>query len=449
MALLDPVLSESDPEIAALIAEETPEDDTIRLIASENYASRAVLEATRLGAHQQVLRGLPAQALLRGPAAESTRSRSSRARASRRSSAPSTSTCSRTRGAPPTSPSTSRSCKPGETIMGLGLPSGGHLTHGWNVSITGKFFKALPTACAQGDHRIDMDQVRDLAREHRPKLLWCGTTAYPRALDFAAFRAIADEVGRDPRRRHRAHRRPRRRRRAPVARRHRRRRHLDDAQDLPRPARRHDPLQGRARGGHRPRRVPRPSGRPAQPHHRRHRGRRERGRAPSFKAYAQRIVENAKALGEALAERGFGLITGGTDNHLLLIDMTPQGRRRQAATRRRSSAAGIVAQLQLHPVRSAQALRSVGPPHRHAGGHVARHGRGRDERDRRLDGSRSPSTAGDEARLAGHRRRGEGALREVSGAGHSPAVVRATKARGAGPEHGRGERPRCWWAHRA
>src|SRR6185436_2466526 len=79
--------------------------------------------------------------------------------------------------------------------MGLGLPAGGHLTHGWTVSITGKFFKSVPYGVRASDHRIDLDQVRDLAREHRPKLIWCGTTAYPRALDFAAFRAIADEVG--------------------------------------------------------------------------------------------------------------------------------------------------------------------------------------------------------------------------------------------------------------
>ena len=85
--------------------------------------------------------------------------------------------------------------KPGETIMGLGLPFGGHLTHGWNVSVTGKLWKSVAYGVRQDDERIDLDQVRALAREHRPKLLWCGTTAYPRAIDFAAFRSIADECG--------------------------------------------------------------------------------------------------------------------------------------------------------------------------------------------------------------------------------------------------------------
>src|SRR5262249_51681729 len=85
--------------------------------------------------------------------------------------------------------------KPGEPIMGLGLPAGGHLTHGWNVSITGKFFKSVAYGVRATDHRIDMDQVRALALEHRPKLIWCGATAYPRVMDFVAFRAVADEVG--------------------------------------------------------------------------------------------------------------------------------------------------------------------------------------------------------------------------------------------------------------
>src|SRR5690606_23224834 len=80
--------------------------------------------------------------------------------------------------------------KPLETIMGLGLPAGGHLTHGWNVSITGKHWKSVPYGVRESDHRIDMDQVRALAKEHQPKLIWCGTTAYPRAIDFAAFRSI-------------------------------------------------------------------------------------------------------------------------------------------------------------------------------------------------------------------------------------------------------------------
>ena len=217
-------------------------------------------------------------------------------------------------------------CQPGDTIMGLALPAGGHLTHGHTVSITGKYFKSVQYGVRKDDHRIDMDQVRDLARAHRPKLLWCGTTAYPRTLDFAAFRADRRRGRGDPRRGHRAHLGARVRRRAPVARRHRRRGDVDDAQDVPRPARRDDLLQEGARGGNRPRGVPGPAGRAAQPRHGRHRGRgaaRRRGR--SSRRTRRRIVENAQALGAGARRAGFGVVTGGTDNHLLLVDVTSKG----------------------------------------------------------------------------------------------------------------------------
>ena len=85
--------------------------------------------------------------------------------------------------------------KPGDTVMGLGLPAGGHLTHGHTVSITGKYFKSVPYGVRREDHRIDMDEVRKLAKEHQPKLIWAGTATYPRTLDFPAFREIATEVG--------------------------------------------------------------------------------------------------------------------------------------------------------------------------------------------------------------------------------------------------------------
>ena len=261
--------------------------------------------------------------------------------------------------------------------MGLALPAGGHLTHGHNVSITGKYFKSVQYGVRKDDHRIDMDEVRDLAREHRPKLLWCGTTAYPRTLDFPAFRAIADEVGRPARRRHRAHRGARLRRRAPLARRHRRRRHVDDAQDLPRPARRHDLLQEGARGRDRQGRLPRPAGRPAQP---RDGGAspwpRARPRGRSSSTYARAIVDNAQALGAALAERGFGVDHRRDGQPPAARRRDEQGRDRQAA-RPGARPRGHRPQLQRRPLRPAQAVRPVGRPHRHAGGHVARHGQGR------------------------------------------------------------------------
>ena len=87
-------------------------------------------------------------------------------------------------------------CQPGDPIMGLGLPAGGHLTHGWNVSITGKYFKSVALRRdARTTTASTSTRCARWRKEHKPKIIWCGTTAYPRALDFAKFREIADEVG--------------------------------------------------------------------------------------------------------------------------------------------------------------------------------------------------------------------------------------------------------------
>src|SRR5581483_9471432 len=85
--------------------------------------------------------------------------------------------------------------EPGDTVMGLALPMGGHLTHGWNVSVTGKWFRAVQYGVRRDTGRVDLDEVRTLARAERPKLIFCGGTAIPRTIDFAGFAEIADEVG--------------------------------------------------------------------------------------------------------------------------------------------------------------------------------------------------------------------------------------------------------------
>lgn len=318
-------LGEVDPEIADLIArEERREADTIRLIASENYVSRAVLEATGSVLTNKYSEGYPGKRYYEGqqqidPVEELAKSRLAKVFGAEHVNVQPYS------GSPANLAVYLAFVKPGETIMGLGLPAGGHLTHGWTVSITGKFFKSVPYGVRESDHRIDMDQVRSLAREHRPKLLWCGTTAYPRTLDFPAFRAIADEVG------------------AILA--------ADVAH-----------ISGLIAGGvhpspvgiadvvtmttHKTFRGPRGAailckaahasaidkavfpGLQGGPHNHTTAGiavAAKEALDPSFQGYAKAIVENAKALGAALVGRGFRLITGGTDNHLLLIDMTPKG----------------------------------------------------------------------------------------------------------------------------
>ena len=138
--------------------------------------------------------------------------------------------------------------KPGDTILGMELNHGGHLTHGSPVNFSGQLFEFLRYGVAEGDQRIDYDQVRDLARRHRPKMIQCGYTAYSRIIDFEAFGEIARDVGAVLFAGHRAHCRTRRRRRASLANRARRRGHDDHAQDPARTPRRHDPVRFRARG---------------------------------------------------------------------------------------------------------------------------------------------------------------------------------------------------------
>lgn len=317
-------LADVDPEIEALIRkEERAEADTIRLIASENYVSRAVLEATGSVLTNKYSEGYPAKRYYEGqqqvdPIEELARTRMKQVFGADHVNVQPYS------GSPANLAVYLAFVKPGETIMGLGLPSGGHLTHGWTVSITGKFFQSVPYGVRQDDHRIDLDQVRELALKHRPKLIWCGTTAYPRALDFKAFRAIADEVG------------------AILA--------ADIAH-----------IAGLVAGGvhaspigiadvvtmttHKTFRGPRGAailckaehaaaidravfpGLQGGPHNHTTAAIAVAAREasqPSFKAYAQLVVDNAKVLGAALEAKGFRLITGGTDNHLLLVDMTPK-----------------------------------------------------------------------------------------------------------------------------
>ncbi|WP_437568218.1 serine hydroxymethyltransferase [Sorangium sp. So ce542] len=318
-------LSEVDPEIADLIRlEERREADTLRLIASENYVSRAVLEATGSVLTNKYSEGYPHKRYYEGQQQIDVVEELARTRVAKLFGADHVNVQPYS-GSPANLAVYLAFAQANDTIMGLGLPAGGHLTHGWSVSITGKYFKSVPYGVRESDHRIDLDQVRDLARAHRPKLIWCGTTAYPRTIDFAAFRSIADEVG------------------AILA--------ADIAH-----------IAGLVAGGahpspvgiadvvtsttHKTFRGPRGAmilckkehasaidkavfpGLQGGPHNHTTAAIAVAAKEASedgFRAYAKQIVQNAQALGRALESRGFRLITGGTDNHLLLIDMTPKG----------------------------------------------------------------------------------------------------------------------------
>ncbi|WP_437324439.1 serine hydroxymethyltransferase [Sorangium sp. So ce381] len=318
-------LGEVDPEIAELIRlEERREADTLRLIASENYVSRAVLEATGSVLTNKYSEGYPQKRYYEGQQQVDVVEELARTRVAKLFGADHVNVQPYS-GSPANLAVYLAFAQANDTIMGLGLPAGGHLTHGWSVSITGKYFKSIPYGVRESDHRIDMDQVRDLARANRPKLIWCGTTAYPRTLDFAAFRSIADEVGAILA--------------ADIA-------HIAGlvaAGVHPSPVGIADVVTSTT---HKTFRGPRGAmilckkehasaidkavfpGLQGGPHNHTTAAIAVAAKEASeegFRAYAKQIVVNAQALGRALESRGFRLITGGTDNHLLLIDMTPKG----------------------------------------------------------------------------------------------------------------------------
>src|SRR5499433_580867 len=188
-------LAAADPEIAELIsAEERRQRDKIRLIPSENYVSAAVLAATGSVLTNKYSEGYPGKRYYEGQQFidQVEQLCIDRAKALFGTDHANVQPYS---GSPANLAVYFAFLKPGETVMGMGLPAGGHLTHGWNVSITGSFFRSVQYGVRKDTHRIDLDEVRDLARKERPKLLWAGGTAVPRIIDFAGFASIAKEVG--------------------------------------------------------------------------------------------------------------------------------------------------------------------------------------------------------------------------------------------------------------
>jgi glycine hydroxymethyltransferase len=213
--------------------------------------------------------------------------------------------------------------EPGDTVLGLSLDHGGHLTHGSPVNASGKLYHFVSYKVTPGDERIDMDQVRDLALEHRPKLIVTGTTSYPRRIDPQAFKAIADEVGAmfmfDA---------------AHIA-------GLVAGGQHPDPVpyadvvtfTTHKTLRG-PRGGCILTKAPYAAaidkamfpGLQGGPLEHVIAGKAvafREAQHPSFKDYAAQIVVNASALAGALTEQGFRLVSGGTDIHLMVVDLRP------------------------------------------------------------------------------------------------------------------------------
>jgi glycine hydroxymethyltransferase len=318
----DPKLASADPEIARLIAaEERRQAEKIRLIPSENYVSRAVLEATGSVLTNKYSEGYPGRRYYEGqqnvdPIEEIALQRAISLFGAEHANVQPYS------GSPCNLAVYLAFLQPGDTVMGMALPAGGHLTHGWNVSITGKYFRSVQYGVRQDTGTIDYDQVREIARQERPKLIWAGGTAIPRIIDFAAFAEIAREVG------------------------------AIFAADMAH-------IAGLIAGGAHPSPVPHADVVTTTTHKtlRGPRGalfvsKQEHASAldkavfpglqggphnhttaaiavalreaaqPGFKTYAAGVVANAKALAAELLERGYDLVSGGTDNHLILIDLT-------------------------------------------------------------------------------------------------------------------------------
>jgi glycine hydroxymethyltransferase len=319
-----PHLASTDPEIADLVEGEARRQfEKLRMIPSENYVSTAVLEASASVLTNKYSEGYPGRRYYEGQQFIDPIERLAIQRAIdlfRVDHA----------NVQPYSGSVANLAvylaflKPGDTVMGMALPMGGHLTHGWSVSVTGKWFRAVQYGVRADTGTIDFDEVRDLAQRERPKVIYCGGTAIPRIIDFAAFAEIARDVG------------------AVLV--------ADVAH-----------IAGLIAGGahpspvghagvivtttHKTLRGPRGAmimcdsehaaaidkavfpGLQGGPHDHTTAGiavALKEASTPEFRAYAHQVVANSGALAAALTERGYSLVSGGSDNHLILMDLTPQ-----------------------------------------------------------------------------------------------------------------------------
>ena len=319
-------LAEADPPVEASIRDELGRQrEKIELIASENIVSRAVLEAQGSVLTNKYAEGYPGKRYYGGCEYVDVTEQIAIDRACQLFD------CSYANVQPHSGANANQAVfyallQPGDAFMGLDLAAGGHLTHGHPANFSGKWFKPVPYTVRRDDQRIDMEQVERLAQDHKPKLIIAGGSAYPRQIDFAAFRKIADSVG------------------ATFM--------VDMAH-----------FAGLVAGGAHPSPIP-------HAHvvttttHKTLRGPRggmilsrdaDLGKKinsaifpglqggplmhviaakavafgealqPEFKTYAKNVVENAQALAEVLKAAGLDITTGGTDNHLMLVDLRPKG----------------------------------------------------------------------------------------------------------------------------
>ncbi len=192
---IDAPLSEVDPEIAAVLAGELERQrQTLEMIASENFVPRAVLEAAGSVLTNKYAEGYPGRRYYGGCEQVDIAEQLAIDRAKELFGAEHANVQPHA-GAQANNAAYMALIKPGDTIMGLALDHGGHLSHGMKLNVSGQLYKVVPYHVSREDYRVDMDEVRRLAEENRPDLIVAGWSAYPRQLDFASFREIADSVG--------------------------------------------------------------------------------------------------------------------------------------------------------------------------------------------------------------------------------------------------------------
>ncbi len=316
------ILSQFDPEVAEAIRHETERQEyNLELIASENFVSEAVLEAQGSVMTNKYAEGYPGKRYYGGCEHVDVVEQLAIERAKELFGADHANVQPHS-GSQANMAVYNAVCQPGDTILGMNLSHGGHLTHGSPVNFSGRFYKVVPYGVSEATETIDYDEVERLATEHHPKIIVVGASAYPRIIDFPAFRAIADKVG------------------AKVM--------VDMAH-----------IAGLVAAGVHPTPVPFAEF-VTTTTHKTLRGPRggmilcreefaktinsqifpgiqggplmhviaakavafKEALQPQFKSYQQQIVKNAKALSEALMKKGFKLTSGGTDNHLMLINFS-------------------------------------------------------------------------------------------------------------------------------
>lgn len=325
MSDLHQSLDEIDPVVAnLLVREEARQEEGLELIASENFVSQAVLEATGSVLTNKYAEGYPGARYYGGCEVIDEIERLAIERAKELFGAEHANVQPHS-GAQANLAAYLALVEPGGTIMGLKLPHGGHLTHGSPVNASGRLFRAVQYGVDEATGLIDLDRVRALAKEASPRLIIAGGSAYPRRIDFAGFAAVAAEVGAVllvdmahfaglvaggvyP---------------SPVP-------HADVVTSTT-----HKTLRG-PRGGFILCRAayaravdkqvfPGTQGGPLEHVIAAKAVAFGEALRPEFKVYAAQVVRNAVTLGETLVERGYRLVSGGTDTHLLLVDLRPQG----------------------------------------------------------------------------------------------------------------------------